>query len=175
MQVLRGSHNQAQRKRGGDRPANANGLRVLMPGRHDDQNVHVAVRVRRPVRMRAEEDDLLRMEALGDLAREPANDAHRDIRSPKPAGRRRVEGCVAFVRHNVILPRAGWSAKGIEVHRCLRHADLRPRRDDENDHHRSQGDSKKEADETFYLDLFGASSNSLFTKNRGIGTILNDD
>ena len=37
------------------------------------------------------------------------------------------------------------------------------------------GDSKKEADETFYLDLFGLSSNSLFTKRRGIGTILNDD
>ena len=37
------------------------------------------------------------------------------------------------------------------------------------------GDSKKEADETFYLDLFGNSSNSLFSKSRGIGTILNDD
>ncbi len=29
-----------------------------------------------------------------------------------------------------------------------------------------KGDSKKEADETFYLDLFAGSSNSLFTKNR---------
>jgi Calx-beta domain len=38
-----------------------------------------------------------------------------------------------------------------------------------------KGDSRKEADEYFYLDLFGNSSNSLFTKNRGIGTILNDD
>ena len=38
-----------------------------------------------------------------------------------------------------------------------------------------KGDSKKEADETFYLDLFGNSLNSLFTKNRGLGTILNDD
>ena len=38
-----------------------------------------------------------------------------------------------------------------------------------------KGDSKKEADETFYLDLYGLSSNGLFTKNRGIGTILNDD
>jgi hypothetical protein len=38
-----------------------------------------------------------------------------------------------------------------------------------------KGDSKKEANETFYLDLFGLSSNALFTKNRGIGTILNDD
>jgi len=26
-----------------------------------------------------------------------------------------------------------------------------------------------------YLDLFGLSSNALFTKKRGIGTILNDD
>lgn len=38
-----------------------------------------------------------------------------------------------------------------------------------------KGDSKKEANETFYLDLFGNSSNSLFTKNRGLGSILNDD
>jgi hypothetical protein len=37
------------------------------------------------------------------------------------------------------------------------------------------GDSKKEADETFYLDLFALSSNALFTKKRGLGTILNDD
>ena len=37
------------------------------------------------------------------------------------------------------------------------------------------GDSKKEADETFFLDLFGNSSNSMFTKSRGLGTILNDD
>jgi hypothetical protein len=38
-----------------------------------------------------------------------------------------------------------------------------------------KGDSKKEANETFYLDLFGLSSNALFTKNRGLGTIVNDD
>ncbi len=38
-----------------------------------------------------------------------------------------------------------------------------------------KGDSKKEANETFYLDLFGLSGNALFTKNRGLGTILNDD
>jgi hypothetical protein len=36
-------------------------------------------------------------------------------------------------------------------------------------------DSKREGNEMFYLDLFGSSSNSLFAKNRGIGTILNDD
>jgi hypothetical protein len=38
-----------------------------------------------------------------------------------------------------------------------------------------KGDNKREANETFYLDLFSLSSNALFTKNRGLGTILNDD
>jgi hypothetical protein len=37
------------------------------------------------------------------------------------------------------------------------------------------GDGKREANETFFVDLFGNSTNSLFTRNRGIGTILNDD
>jgi hypothetical protein len=37
-----------------------------------------------------------------------------------------------------------------------------------------KGDSRREANETFYLDLFGNRSNALFMKNRGIGTILND-
>jgi hypothetical protein len=38
-----------------------------------------------------------------------------------------------------------------------------------------KGDSKKEANEYFYLDLFGNSGNSWFGKSRGTGTILNDD
>jgi ELWxxDGT repeat protein len=38
-----------------------------------------------------------------------------------------------------------------------------------------KGDSKREADETFHLDLFGLSGNAQFTKSRGTGTILNDD
>lgn len=37
-----------------------------------------------------------------------------------------------------------------------------------------KGGSKREANETFYLDLHGL-SNGLFTKSRGVGTILNDD
>ena len=38
-----------------------------------------------------------------------------------------------------------------------------------------RGDGKREANETFYFDLFGLSGNALFTKSRGLGTILNDD
>jgi hypothetical protein len=37
------------------------------------------------------------------------------------------------------------------------------------------GDSKKEVAEYFYLDLYDNSTNSLFTKSCGTGTILNDD
>jgi hypothetical protein len=38
-----------------------------------------------------------------------------------------------------------------------------------------KGDSRRESDEYFYLDLSGNSNNSLFTKRRGSGTIRNDD
>jgi len=38
-----------------------------------------------------------------------------------------------------------------------------------------KGDAKKEANEVFYVDLFGNSGNSAMTKGRGTGTILNDD
>jgi chitinase len=38
-----------------------------------------------------------------------------------------------------------------------------------------KGDSKREATEYFYLDLSGNSTNSLFARSRGTGTILNDD
>jgi hypothetical protein len=37
-----------------------------------------------------------------------------------------------------------------------------------------KGDNKRESNELFYLDLFG-NSNSLITRSRGVGTILNDD
>jgi hypothetical protein len=38
-----------------------------------------------------------------------------------------------------------------------------------------KGDGRREADETFFLDLFGLGGNALFTDSRGTGTILNDD
>jgi hypothetical protein len=38
-----------------------------------------------------------------------------------------------------------------------------------------KGDSKREANETFYRDLFGNSGNSLLVDGRGVGTIVNDD
>jgi hypothetical protein len=37
------------------------------------------------------------------------------------------------------------------------------------------GDRSKEANETFFVDLFGPSSNAFINTSRGIGTIFNDD
>ena len=38
-----------------------------------------------------------------------------------------------------------------------------------------RGDNSREGNETFFVDLFASSGNSLLTKARGVGTILNDD
>ena len=38
-----------------------------------------------------------------------------------------------------------------------------------------KADNKREVSETFFVDLFGISSNAQSTKSRGVGTILNDD
>jgi hypothetical protein len=38
-----------------------------------------------------------------------------------------------------------------------------------------KGDTRRESNETFYLDLLGSNDFSVFTKSRGVGTILNDD
>jgi hypothetical protein len=38
-----------------------------------------------------------------------------------------------------------------------------------------KGDNKREADETFTLDLFGPSGNAMLLDASGLGTILNDD
>jgi len=76
----------------------------FVPGRHDHQDVHVAVGVRRPVSIGAEENDLVGLEAIGDLSSEPANHAHRNLRAAIIAGRRRLRRGAAFAVHTVILP-----------------------------------------------------------------------
>ena len=66
-------------------PFDFNRLIKLVTRRHDDEDIDVAVLVRGAVGVRAEQDDLLRIEALGHLARELADLAHRDIRTAIPA------------------------------------------------------------------------------------------
>ena len=98
---------QIQRKRRRDLPAYPHGLAVLVPRRHDDQDVHIAVGVRRAVGVGAEQNDLVGVEALDDLAREAADQAHGDVGPTIPArGRSRRRGA-AFGGHALIVPGAG--------------------------------------------------------------------
>jgi hypothetical protein len=61
-----------------------------------------------------------------------------------------------------------------QVFRLARHTNLPPTETTKNVTIEVEGDTEKEADETFCVDLFGLNNNSRFTKNRGLGTILND-
>ena len=78
-------------------------LVVLVPARHDDQDVHVAVGVRHAIGMGAEQDDLVRPNALGDLPSESADHSHGNIGPAVPAGRRSMQRFAALANHNLIL------------------------------------------------------------------------
>jgi hypothetical protein len=68
---------------------NLEGLIKLVAAWHHHEDVDVAVSVRTTVRVRAEEDDLVRFKSRGRLAREIADDRHWDIGPTIPAIRLR--------------------------------------------------------------------------------------
>jgi hypothetical protein len=85
--------------------SNLERLIKFVPGRHDNEKVHIAVGVWCAVRIGTEQDDFIGVESLGDLAREPANHVHGNVRSAIPAGWRGIRHVVAFIGHRVIVPR----------------------------------------------------------------------
>ena len=87
-----------------DREADLHRLVELISRRHDNQDVHVAVRVRGAVRVRAEQDDLVWPEPLRYVAGELADQVHGNIGTV-------VEALAVFerdesgiARHAAILP-----------------------------------------------------------------------
>jgi hypothetical protein len=58
---------------------NLEGLVVLIPAGHDHQDIYVAVGVRRAVSVGAEQNDLVRMEVLGQLTGPPTDNPHGNI------------------------------------------------------------------------------------------------
>ena len=62
-----------QRKRRVDGQTDLHGLVELIPARHDDEDIHIAVRVWLPIGVRAEQDNLVGVELLSDLAGKAAN------------------------------------------------------------------------------------------------------
>ncbi len=91
---LRSADNDIQRKGSFHGQADPDGLIEFVAGGHDNQDVHVAVGVGRAVGIGAEQDDLVRLEALGDLAREAADQARGNVGPTTPADGRGL-GCGA--------------------------------------------------------------------------------
>jgi hypothetical protein len=76
----------------------------LIPARHDDQDVHVAIRVRCSVRVRAEEDDRVRVKAFRNPARELSDHTHRDARASIPMNSSAVlDTHTAILQPDVVL------------------------------------------------------------------------
>ena len=97
-----------QRKRRVDVEADAAGLIELISSRHDDQNVDVAVVMRRAVSMRSEQNDLVGLKTLCDLAREVLDHGNRNIRATVVAGQRRCSQVWTPVRaHRSLLYLSG--------------------------------------------------------------------
>jgi hypothetical protein len=107
LQIFRAANQEVHRKRHLNFPPNLRRLVMLIPRRHDHQDIHIAVGVRCAVCMRAEQDDHFRLEPLGDLASKPANLGHGNTHSATaPRRRRGNHGCSAFFTHAIILPRS---------------------------------------------------------------------
>jgi hypothetical protein len=60
--------------------ANPDRLTVLVTGRHYDEQVHITIRVRSAVRPGTEQNDLVGLEPLTNLAGIPSDHGHGDVR-----------------------------------------------------------------------------------------------
>jgi hypothetical protein len=103
---VRRADDDVQRERWINGEADTHGHIELVARRHDDKNVNVAVFVRRTVRVGPEQDDPVGMELLRNIARETADDAHRDIGPAIPAFGLGVLRASGSGRHAIILARS---------------------------------------------------------------------
>lgn len=104
LQLRRGPHDEVQREWGVDGNLDARCHAELAARRHDNEDVHVAVLVRGSVGVGAEEEDLVGPELLRYLAREAADERHRDVLAAIPAGFGGFGAGGWFLRHAAILP-----------------------------------------------------------------------
>ena len=75
-EILWGSNEQIHCEGPRNFEANSHRLIVLIPARHHDEDIDIAVGVRRAVGVGAEQNDFVRLVSLGDFAGELANRAH---------------------------------------------------------------------------------------------------
>jgi hypothetical protein len=99
-----GTDEEIHRELSGYQASNLHRLIQLIPRRHNDQDVDVAVRVGRAISVRAKQDDLLRLKPLGNLASKTTDHAHGDIRPSIPAGRPTLGHRPGIGFHALIVP-----------------------------------------------------------------------
>lgn len=110
-EILRCADNQVHRERCRDVESNPACLIQLVTSGHDNEKVHIAVGVQRAVRMRAEENDLVRVETLSDTPPEAPNFRKRDGSGTAPAWLRGSQDSAAFSGHVTIL---AWQGAKLE-------------------------------------------------------------
>jgi hypothetical protein len=86
-----------------NRQADLERLIELVAGRHDDEDVDVAIGVWDPVGIRPEEDNFVRPKALRDLPGEPADDTQGNIRAGIPTSRFGLRDGKTFREHEIIV------------------------------------------------------------------------
>jgi hypothetical protein len=84
--ISRFENDQIHRETSGNITPDLERLIDLVACGHYDQDVDIAIGVGNPVGVGAEQNDLVRLEVLGDLACETADDAHGNIGAAIPAG-----------------------------------------------------------------------------------------
>ena len=80
FQIRRRAHDQVHRERRRHRQSNADRLIMLVARRHNNQDIDIAIRVRRAISIRTKQNDLVRSKLRSDPAREAADHLERYIR-----------------------------------------------------------------------------------------------
>src|SRR6516162_5066927 len=105
LNLPRRPHDQVERERMVDRLADPDGLVDRVAARHDDEKIDVALRMWRSIGVRAEQHDLMWMEALGDPPRKTPDRRDRDVRRRITVGLHVAGSRGGFLHHDkAILP-----------------------------------------------------------------------
>jgi len=119
--VPRRAYDEVERKGGIERAVDSQRLVYLVPCRHDNKDIHIAIGVRVTVCMGSEQDYHVRPKELGELPGESANQPHRDICAAIPAGGRGLQSCTSLGDHGSILLNAWFATKRLGHHLARPH------------------------------------------------------
>lgn len=103
MNVFRLQNDQVHRELGRDFAPYLESLIELVAGLHDDQQIHIAVRIRFAVGKGAKENNLVRLKSFGNTSRIAPNNVHWHIGPTIPLAGLVVRSEAAFGPHTTIV------------------------------------------------------------------------